>query len=251
MNKFEKSWLDYAWRVVNCSDPHLTACIEAGAAVPGKGRVEGNDVRLPGYLGRNYQPGGVLCVASVSREPSPEDENKKLVIKRTNANLYELTREWIREGRSTGNDSRYLTSVRLCYEEALPNWSRWRRHFKTLVEDYLRLNASEIAWTNLAKCRVPIHLGTKAQQAEARLTSLCQREFIPMRDIVEILKPDLVLVSVLHAGRSGNIIEGWDVKNHSPLVYSWQGRNGRSPTDDKLHEWASNMVMEVRGYRDL
>ncbi len=251
MNKIERAWLDYAWQVVNCPESHLYACINAGAAVPGKGRVDGNDLRLPGYLGRNYRPGGILCVAAVGREPTIEREKKYPVIRRTNANLYNLTQKWIKKGRSSRKDAQYLKSAQICYEEALPNWPRWRRHFRTLVEDYLNMNVTNIAWTNLAKCRVSIDRGQKARTSESNLTRLCQRHFIPIRAIVDILQPVVILVSVLDAGRGGSIVESWDGQSCSPLVYSWQGQSGHDrhnadPRARRLHDWAPDMVREVR-----
>ncbi len=251
MTGTELLWLDYAWCVVNCPQSHLTACIKAGAAVPGIDRVDGNELRLPGYLGRNYRPGGILCVAAVGREPSLEDEKKNPENAKRDARLFKLTRKWIEAGRSPENDLQYLQSVRLFYEEALPGWRRWRRHFNTLVESYLKMSVSDIAYTNLAKWRVPIHRGQQARQAEARLTRLCQSDFIPIREIVDILRPVAVLVGVLGAGRNGDIVERWDGEHCSPLVYAWQGQSGHDRHNTAkgarpLREWAPDMAQEVR-----
>ena len=57
----EAAWLNYAWRVVNCPESHRARCIREGVGVPGPGRVDGNDLRLPGYLGRNYEPEREHC----------------------------------------------------------------------------------------------------------------------------------------------------------------------------------------------
>lgn len=252
LTKLEKRWLGYAWRVVNCPQSHLDACRRAGAAVPGPSRVDGNDMRLPGYLGRNYRSGGIICVAAVSREPSLEDEKEESATLRTNnAKIFQVTREWIKNGRSRGNDALYLESIRSAYENALPKWPRWTRHFKSLVVDYLKMDVTEVIWTNLAKCRVPIDRGSKARQAEARLTRLCQRKFIPMREIVDIVRPTAVLVCVLNAGQNGDIVDSWDGERCRPLVYSWQGQSGHDrhnthPERRKLHEWAPEMAREVR-----
>ena len=251
MNETEKSWLDYAWRVVNCPENHLDACIRAGAAVPGIDRVDGNDLRLPGYIGRNYQLGGILCVAAVGREPSLCDEKKDPVNAKLDARLFATIRRWIRDGRSQRNDAEYLESARVCYEESLPGWSRWKRHFRTLVEEYLKMGVSDIVYTNLAKCRVPIDRGSNERNAQEKLIRLCQRDFIPMREIVDIVKPTAVLVCVLYAGRNGDIVKSWDGENCSPLVYSWQGQSGhnrhnRDPRAESLHQWAPDMVREIR-----
>ena len=250
MTEIETKWLDYAWRVVNCPQSHRVACVKAGAAVSGKGRVDGNDLRLPGYLGSNYQQGSILCVAAVGREPSVEFESKNPQNAATDRKLFELTRKWMKDGRSQESDAEYLKAARLCYEEALPLWSRWRRHFRTLVEDYLKMTIADIAYTNLAKCRVPIHQGARPRQAEARLTRLCQSDFIPMREIVDIVRPTAVLVCVLRAGRNGDIVESWDGEHSSPLVYAWQGQSGHDQHNKtkgarRLHEWAPDMALKV------
>ncbi len=240
MSKMEKRWLDFAWKVVNPPQSHLDACIAAGAAVPGPDRVDGNDLRLPGYLGRNYRTGGVLCVGAVSREPSREDEAKDRDIARTNANLFETTRKWIKEGRSPESDADYLNSIRPTYEQALPSWSIWGRSFRPLVEDYLRKGIADIAYTNLAKCRLPIDRATEP------LMRLCERGFIPIRDVVDLVQPTAVLVCVLGAGRSGDIVVSWDSERYSPLVYPFQGRNSTDPAGRRRSEWAPEMARKVR-----
>ena len=83
-------------------------------------------------------------------------------------------RRWLQRGRSRDEDRTYLEAVRGAYEDALPHWSRWKRHFRSLVQDYLGISRTDIAWANLAKCRVAIHLGSRICTAPGSLdTHLC------------------------------------------------------------------------------
>ena len=248
MTKTEERWLDYAWSVINCPKSHRERCEALGAAVPGHGRVDGNEVRWPGYLGAGYREGtGILCVGAVHREARPEDEARDSVTRRTNAELVNAHRRWVQRGRSQDEDRDYLAAVRVAYEDALPRWARWR-HFRLLVEDHLGMSRREIAWTNLAKCRVAIHRGSSVRRAEAKLTRLCQREFAPVSKLVDAIRPGLVLCCVLHAD---DIVSSWDSPSASPPVYCWHGKTGHDlnntdPNRRSLAEWAPEMA---RAYR--
>ena len=252
MTATEERWLDYAWSVASCPASHRERCEALGAAVPGVERVDGNELRWPGYLGCNYREGfGILCVGHVHREGRPSDEANDPVIRKTNAELVRAHRCWLYRGRSAVEDLLYLDAVRKAYADGLPSWSRWRRHFRTLVQDYLRMNVTGIAWTNLAKCRVAIHRGNKQRSAEADLTRLCQREFAPVGALVEAIRPALVLCCVLNAKPDGGIVSSWDSPSASPLVFTWQGQSGhdrhnRDPRRRKLIEWAPEMVERYR-----
>ncbi len=252
MTEIEERWLDYAWSIINCPKSHRERCEALGAAVPGHGRVDGNEVRWPGYLGEGYREGtGILCVGAVHREARPEEEARDSVTRRTNAELVNAHRRWVQRGRSRDEDRDYLAAVRAAYECALPRWDRWKDHFRTLVEVHLGMSRREIAWTNLAKCRVPIHRGNRIRTAEAKLIRLCQRDFAPVTELVEAIRPGLVLCCVLHAPSGGDIVSSWDSSSASPLVYCWQGRTGhdlhnRDPQRRRLAEWAPEMA---RAYR--
>lgn len=192
-----------------------------------------------------------MCVGAVHREPSIEYEDNDPVGARTNAELIEGARRWLRDGRSLESDGAYLGTLRDAYEEALPSWPRWKRHFRTLVEDYLGLSVTEIAWTNLAKCRVPIHSGDSARRAQEHLTRLCQADFASVSDLVDRIRPVAVLVAVLKAGPGGPIVSSWESSNASPLVYAWQGQSGHDlhntdPQARRLSEWAPEMAAQVR-----
>lgn len=66
----EHRWLDYAWSVVNCTPAHRGAREAAGGARPGPGRELGNELRWPGYLGRNYvERRDVLCIGHSLVDP--------------------------------------------------------------------------------------------------------------------------------------------------------------------------------------
>ncbi|MBD3233222.1 MAG: hypothetical protein GF315_05815 [candidate division Zixibacteria bacterium] len=247
---FESKWLDYAWSVLNCSNKQR--CYDAGAAKPHPDRNDGNDLCWPGYIGRNYEPGeGILCVGAVHKELSLDALKKDAFIRRNNEDFVNSARQWLQEGRSPGADQAYLSTVRKVYERALPTWSRYRSHFRMLIEDYLCMDIAQIAWVNLAKCRVPVDQGTKRRAAQADLTCLCQNEGPAMSNLIEALRPVAVLVAGLKAGQDSDIVPSWDGPNWSPLVFSWQGQFGhdRHNTDPKrrsLKEWAPEMVAEIK-----
>ena len=117
MTETEKRWLNYAWSVINCPKSHREQCEALGAAVPGHGRVDGNEVRWPGYLGGGYRKGtGILCVGAVHREARPEDEACDSVTRRTNAELVNAHRCWVQRGRynqlvMSESPSRYMVGV--------------------------------------------------------------------------------------------------------------------------------------------
>jgi hypothetical protein len=119
------------------------------------------------------------------------------------------------------------------------------------VEGYLGLSVTEIAWTNLAKCRVPIHADDGARSAQEHLTRLCQADFAPVGDLVDHIRPVAVLIAVLKAGSGGPIVSSWESPSASPLVFTWQGQSGHDrhnadPQARRLSEWAPEMAAQVR-----
>jgi hypothetical protein len=140
--------------------------------------------------------------------------------------------------------------VRRNYEEALPEWGRWRRHFKALVESYLEMDLTQIAWANLAKCRVSLELGPRQRAAEAPLQRLCQKAF-PVSELVEAIRPTLVLVASLNAREGGPIVRTWRSESCAPLVFTWQGQSGHDRHNTAagarpLSVWAPAMVAAAR-----
>jgi hypothetical protein len=241
----EQRWLAHAWGVVTANEKHLYDCVAAGGATPGPGRVDGNELRWPGYLGRHYrEERGVLVVGAVHKEASPANEQRQPVIARTNAMLVEATRRWRATGRGPAADAAYLAAIRTAYEEALPAWKRWQRHFRPLVEDHLGLDHTQVAYANLAKCRVPL------SRSESKVTKLCQRAF-PMTQLVEAIRPQAALVAVLHAGAGGNIVSTWRSAHADPVVVSWFGRTGHDqhntdPHRRKFEDWAPEAAKLIR-----
>jgi hypothetical protein len=253
MDETEERWLDYAWRVVNCPPAHLRLCENAGGARSGPGRVDGLDLRWPGYLGRNYHESqGILCVGAVHLEvPLAELESNPEGF-RSDQTQVEAVRTWLTEGRSSGTDEIFLERMRTAYEGVggLPRWQRWRRHFRSLVCDHLGMDETKVAWTNLAKCKCAIHLGSTQRAAQANLVRLCQQEF-PVRDLVEAIRPVAVLVSVLNAKANGPIVSTWRSASCDPLVFTWQGQSGHDrhntdPNARKFRDWTPDAAAQIR-----
>lgn len=249
-DRLEAHWLDYAWRVVTCPTDHRSECVAAGGAVPGPGRMDGNELRWPGYLGRRYEAGrGVLCVGAVHREGDPAKHGLDTVPGRTDAELVAATRRWMQKGRGLKADAEYLNALRNSYEEALPSWTRYQRHFRSLIEEHLRMDSTQIAWTNLAKCRVSIDRGSAQRAAEQRLTRLCQTTF-PVSQLVAAIRPAAVLVAVLRAGENGDIVADWAAPEWRPLVFAWQGQSGHDRHNTDSHGTAFSGVGARSGSRD-
>lgn len=251
-----EAWLNYAEEVVNCPDAHRRRCIAAGGAVPGSERVDGNELRWPGYLGADWQPGtGVLCVGSVHREAEPAKQIDPVNL-RTDRELVVATRTWLAAGRSQGSDADYLHSLRAAYVDALPTWGPWKKFFRKIAEDGLGMSRSQIAYANLAKCRVAIHLGPQQRSAQTRLPLLCQTDFIPMAKLVAAIRPAAVLVCNLNAGRGGTVVETWDAGDVSPLVFRWHGQSGHDrhntdPTRRDFRVWVPEAVRDIRARQEL
>ena len=154
LSDIEQRWLDYAWGLVNCPEGHRRACEAAGGARPRAGAVDGNELRWPGYLGRNYA--GILCVGHINREMTPEAEARMAIpVRRRYAEQILQSRRWIAEGRSPDSDRAYLEVVRTTHEAVVPLWPQWR-DFAKVIEGQLQLDVTHIAWGNLAKCRQAI-----------------------------------------------------------------------------------------------
>lgn len=235
----QERWLRYAWRVVNCTQTHRSECEAAGGARPGAEREPGNELRWPGYLGRNYVEGsGVLCVGHVHRERAGLNEADVTHTEAT-AGLVEGARSWLSSGRSARADKKYLDSVRNEYEGWLPTWPRWHQHRDVLLG--LGMDLTQIAWTNLAKCRVSIN----DKPAVDRVTTLCQAEF-PMAELIEAIRPAAVLVAVLHAGEAGGIVKTWKSPHGNPLVFSWHGYHGTNERGEKQGVWRPRAIRAIK-----
>ena len=233
----EARWLDYAWRVATCGPAHRARCeLQGGASArPGE---EGNELRWPGYIGRDYQEGtGVLCVGHV-HGTNWNDRADSMARPRLEAAL----REWIASRRSDVADRTYLETVRDVFERWLPSWRRWG-HFRVVLDKVGMLEAHdlsvrEIAWTNLAKCRAPRGVNNE------RLTAFCQRDY-PIEEVVEAIRPAAVLTCVKNAYEGGSIVRTWRAPSADSLVFTWDGRRGTDRAGRKLRIWAEEAASRI------
>lgn len=222
----ERRWLEYAWRVANCSPSHRRLCEEAGGASPLEGGW-GDRLRWPGYLGRDYdERRGVLCVGAVHGVGTTWDEPAK-------SQLEASLQKWIDTERSEASDAAYLGTVREVFESWIPSWSHlWKPFYKRLVEDKLHLDVRQLAWTNLAKCRASDGM---------KVMPLCQAEY-PITDVIEAIRPTTVLIGVKHAYAGGDIVQTWRSASANPRVWTWDGRQGKDPQDRPFDVWSAEVL---------
>jgi hypothetical protein len=237
-SEVDAAWLDYAWRVANWPRLHAGPCIAAGGA-PQTAAPEGrhNDLRWPGYLGRKYVAGqGVLCLAAAGRQP-PRYENTD------HAAQYEqmggTLRRWIENGRSAESDARFMEDNRELYERALPTWDRWRNIFRTFVETHLGIDRQAIAYGNLAKCRAVDGANTE------ELSRVCQSAF-PVHELLEAIRPAAVIVAGLNARPGGGVVRRWRSTDVDPIVWTFQGRNGKGCDGRRFSEWGPDIAAQIR-----
>lgn len=239
MTETEDRWLDYAWLVVNCTPEHRSGCEARGGAPLGATRQDGNDFRWPGYLGRRYDEGrGLLCVGHVHRERTGTDLAE--VDAKVEGLLVDAVRAWLSLGRSPENDASYLAAVQDAFEEWIPAWRRWSRGFKRVVEGELGMDHTQIAWTNLAKCRYPL-----TGSPPPKLLAHCQGAF-PIREVVDAIRPRAVLCCVLRAEEGGPIVDTWKSQHADPLVFTWHGLHSTDRLRRKLAEWAPEAGLRIR-----
>ena len=208
-------------------------------------------MRWPGYLGERYEPEqGVLCVGAVHRQGTTELHVRDPVNAATDGELVSVTRSWLTEGRSAASESATCTGC------GRPTFARFRRG-RGGGGTSARWSRTTSAWIarrsrtpilRSVACRSTAAPNTRA--AEATLTRLCQRAY-PIAELAEALRPAAVLVAVLGGRPGGDIVSRWSSPTWSPLVYAWQGQSGHdrhntAPGARPLHEWAPEMVEEVR-----
>jgi hypothetical protein len=244
LTEIETAWLNHAWTVVNCPPQHRQACIALGGATSGPGRVQYNDILSPGYLGRNYDQGRVLCMGAAGREPSLQDEQEKPNLRKTASATASQIREWTRQvPRTVGTDEAFLRSFQATSEEAWRQWPRlaiFRRLFAGLGID-----STQVAWSNLAKCRANDGLDSAHL---TKLCILCQHQF-PVAELVEAIRPVAVLICVIAAdpSREGEVVATWKPNDgRRPYVFAFEGRNGRDVKGRKMDEWELEVVPKVR-----
>lgn len=197
LTAIEKAWVAYAHDLLD-DRGHLRRCSKAGGSPIGsvldpQNRLD-SDLRWPGYLGREYRPGGVLCVAMVHRDFESNGAGPEV-----RADIVEGTRG-LRD--RTITDTEYLERVRSGYEAGLAKWVVGGSLGKTL--DALSVPLTSVAYVNAARCQVPenwSHLPDKADRKEAKATcnkikekvlKLCWADY-PITRIVGLLRPSFVL----------------------------------------------------------
>lgn len=173
-------WLDYAWDVARCD--HLEKCrTQGGGAVNNGCNPRFPDLRYPGYVGTDYQPGGVLCVGMV--------HNGRALFAGSFIDAEAATKEWLDTSRA--NDDAYVSGLRTGYEGVLAGWGPWEQlgePTKIILGVATDQEAiRRIAFTNVAKCWTIPRTGS-----DSKVMSLCKRK-VPMKRLVRILMPSVVL----------------------------------------------------------
>lgn len=232
----ESRWLDYAWRVANCPPEHRAACERKGGATSAPG-YEGNVLRWPGYLGRDWREyHGVLCVGAVhgTNWDDGDDAQARLT-------LESALWTWLERGRSPISDANYLEQVRVVFEWWMPLWTRWDDFAKVLGK--LGDRVRDVAWTNLAKCRAP------RSASSTTLAKLCQRLY-PVADVVAAIRPVAVLSCTKAATEGGSIVSTWKAPSADPLVFTFHGLHGTDGSGRRIAEWSSEAARLIRECRE-
>lgn len=198
LTAIEKAWIAYAHDLLDDRD-HLRRCSEEAGGSPigsdldPQNRLD-SDLRWPGYLGREYRAGGILCVATVHRDFESNGAGPAV-----RADIVEGTRG-LRD--RTITDTEYLERVRRGYEAGLAKWVVGGNLGKAL--DALSVPLTSVAYVTAARCQVPedwSHLPDTADKEEAKATctkikkkvlKLCWADY-PITQIIGLLRPSFVL----------------------------------------------------------
>lgn len=161
--------------------------------------------------------------------------------------VVEISRNWISSGRSIESDNMFLKNYNQAFKAALSQWDLWTRHFRTLVQDLSGLSLDQIAFTNLAKCRIPY----PSRVSPYKMIRLCQEQF-PVDDLLERIQPRVILLSVLPAAREGDLVESWSASNCRPKLIAWQGRTGHDRHNTaagrrEFKRWAPEAAEIIQG----
>lgn len=173
----------------------------------------------------------MLCLAAVGRQPPQYTPDQA----RDYAEMGRVHRTWLEAGRSEDADTDFLERHREYYEVALPTWPRWNNVYRTFVEADLGMDVTQISFGNLAKCR--------ANEADTELLArVCQQVF-PVSELVAALRPIAVVVAMLNAR---GIVRSWQGNSHQPLVWTFQGRNGKGQDGRRFAEWGPDLADAIR-----
>lgn len=145
---------------------------------------------------------------------------------------------------SSAADARFLEETRRYYEAAARAWGPWRQSFRALVEDDLQLDFTEVAYTNIAKCRQSLALS-----APDKLMRHCVADLPAAKPsvLVEAIKPVAVIARVLDADPRRGVMRWTDGgASWSPIVCAFQGRNGVNAQGVSRREWRPGMVADIK-----
>lgn len=248
----EQEWLAYARTLLHDED-HLRECAEAGGS-PSSPLLDpmcslDPDLRWPGYLGRSYRKGGVLCIATVHRDFESNGAGASV-----RADIAGGTRAW--KSGAIG-DSEYLETVRSGYEVGLQRWAVGGNFGTALAA--LEVPIESIAYVNAARCQYPEkvdHLDSVARvevraagaRTKAALLKLCQRDY-PVGQLVDMLTPSVVLFGSKPTFKQTQValrahpevlaicIHPWLTGNRGPLQEPLQIGERVFPSGTQALEW--------------
>ena len=260
LTAWELAWLDWARPIVDCINEkpaHFKWCTEriGACGYDGPG-ADDPTLRWPGYLGAEWRPGrGVLFIGSVHADftgyapqgldrrsvPSPRDPAERARLARA---MGEANRAWRDAPKDSAAAEVFLTASRRAYASLAPGWKRdWE--FR-LVREALGDGIEEVAWTNLAHCRVR----PKALDDEYPLQRRCSSTdgAFPIGGLLGAIRPVAVLscVQPLETSERHRYVwsgGGWDAK-----VFAFHGMHGTRNGENR-DVWARKVAEEIAHLR--
>lgn len=213
--------------------------------------VDATDLRWPGYLGRSYGPGGVLCVATIHRDFASGGVGPEI-----RDSLVTGTRQQWKDERVS--DAEYLSVVRRCYTHGLNRWT-----VGTNLGAALRLlgvGIEEICYTNAARCQYP-EIEPKAPDAGAiklRLVKLCLGRF-PIAELAKADQASTVLFTNVTAYDqvaptlpdevTPVSIHQWLARGRAPLTRPLTIDGTTWPVRAQVAEWAPALKAQIEHNR--
>jgi len=185
----EEAWVKWASAICRTGDDHQPVCVGAQDQLRVASETRWNQIvapglRWPGYLGRDYERGGVLSVGIVYTSFATGG----LVIAPEVPAALAAHEAW-----TTGNmsDGDWLAAIRSMYRKGLT----WRRNAKigwdvaTFHHQYwdgLGESVDSVAYVNAMRCQYP------GDQPSPTVQNRCLAE-LPLTDLITVLEPRLVL----------------------------------------------------------